>query len=297
MFRVVVRQKSGKQVFTMDISFRRMGSEDIPFVLSVTAEEQWYLTEKDISFYTGNKSALGTVAEIEGIPVGAATAVIYGRSAWIGNVIVKPEMRNIGLGRRLVDSHMLALRENGVEEFMLYAYDRSKSLYERMNFVFDAVFWELALQPDATGRRSISKNVAFGYSDEIGIFDGRYFRNSRSEVLRFASSRPGSGAMTHRNRNGEIDGYLLFSRVDDSYGTELAPFICTADALADMMSSIGIEDGIFHVYVPQQNLRLIDDLRLRYSMVRRIHRGHVGEGKFLPIISRDVISPGFLEMG
>jgi GNAT superfamily N-acetyltransferase len=281
----------------MEISFRRMRAEDIPFMLSVTAGEQWYLSERDISFYIGNSSALGTVAEIGGVRAGAATAVIYGKSAWIGNVIVKPEMRNLGLGRQLVDSHMLALRKKGVEEFMLYAYDRSRPLYERMNFRFDAVLWELAMQPTENGRGVAGYGTEYGYSDDIGAFDSRYFGTSRSEVLRFASSRPDSGAMAHRNRNGEIDGYLLFSHVDDSYGTELTPFICSGNALPDMLSSIATRGKIFHVYVPQQNIDLIDRLRLRYSMVRRIHRGYMGTGKFLPVISEEVISPGFLEMG
>ena len=271
-----------------------MNKSDIEPAIKLTADEKWYLTEFDLELYLDEDKGMGTVAVADGVTVGMATAAIYGSSAWIGNVIVKPSLRNLGMGRKLVEAHIDLLREKGVGTFLLYAYDRSKSLYERMGFRFDARLWEVVINPlpglPETG-------VSHGYDKSVEEADSRFFPCSRKNVLIHASRRKGSEVVIHRDGNGNVDGYLFAVFVDNEYGSEVAPFICKRDDVAAMLGASGAGNGVTHLYTPEENMDAVERLGVPFQRVRRIHRGYAGSPECLPNLGPEVMSAGFLETG
>ena len=285
---------SFREVFIIGIIFRRLESNDFDFAIALTGKEKWYLTAYDLELYVTGDHGTGLIAVVDGVPVGLATAAIYDRSAWIGNVIIDHSSRNRGLGRMLVEAHMQKLRASGINSFLLYAYDRSKSLYERIGFNFDAVLWEVAIRGM---HASDSTEVMHGYDAAIEQVDLRYFPCSRGHILRRSSKRNHSDVITHRDEDGNVDGYLFTSYVDTEYGSEVAPFVCRRSDVAAMISAATDGVGIIHLYVPEQNIDAIEHIGASFQRVRRIHRGYLGSSSCLPYLGPEILSAGFLESG
>ena len=278
----------------MGTVFRRFEAADFDFAITLTEKEKWYLTPYDLAFYVTEGQGTGLVAVEDGVPVGFATAAIYGRSAWIGNVIVEQSGRNRGLGRKLVEAHMQAMKASGVDTFLLYAYDRSKPLYERLGFLFDAVLWEVAV----TGIKEASgTGISHGYDTAIEESDMSYFPCSRKNVLRRSSGRKDSYVVTHRDAAGNLDGYLFASHVDSEYGSEVAPFVCRRQDAHSLISASARAGDIIHLYVPQHNIEAIERLEVPFQRVRTIHRGYLGSPACLPYLGPEVLSAGFLDTG
>jgi GNAT superfamily N-acetyltransferase len=271
-----------------------MNKSDMESAIKLTEDEKWYLTEFDLELYLNEGQGMGTVAVADGVTVGIATAAIYGSSAWIGNVIVTPSLRNLGIGRKLVEAHIDLLRENGIRTYLLYAYDRSKSLYERMGFRFDAKLWEIVINRLPSLPET---DVSHGYDKSIEEVDSRFFPCSRKNVLIHAARRKGSDVITHRDRKGNVDGYLFAVFVDNEYGSEVAPFICKMDDIATMLGASGVGEGVIHLYVPEENIDAVERLGVPFQRVRRMHRGYIGSPDCLPNLGPEVISAGFLETG
>lgn len=223
-----------------------------------------------------------------------ATATVLGNTAWIGNVIVDRARRQSGLGRELVVEFMERLRKDGVETIMLYAYDRSKSLYDRLGFTFDATVWELSIRraPEAD-----AGGISRGLIEGIDGYDRSYFVKSRMPVLRHIAGREGAFAASSRTRDGALNGYLLCSPTDTEYGSEIAPFVADKDAVAPLLASLSGTPMPFHTYTPEENLPVLNGLGIAYERVRRVHRGFLGRSEDVPEIDSRVMSVGLLETG
>lgn len=275
------------------LQFRVFGRGDIQFAVEVTDRESWYLTEYDLLFYLG-PGGTGIVAELEGSRVGLATAALYGRAAWIGNVIVDSSRRQGGIGREMVVELVSRLWKTGATTILLYAYDRSRSLYERLGFTFDSTVWEVTVRKQGQRRKS---TLDRGLKETIGRFDAKYFRQSRMEVLRHVAGRPGSIVVSATGDADNVIGYLICSPGGSDYGSEVAPFIAEGEDVVAMLTSLEEVQGPFHMYVPERNLGLLERLDMAYTQVRRVHRGFLGEAANVPTIDEHVISVGLLETG
>jgi hypothetical protein len=66
--------------------------------------------------------------------VGGITAIGYGGHGWIGNLIIAPEMRRLGLGRRLMCDALARLEERDVKTVWLTASSQGAPLYEALGF-------------------------------------------------------------------------------------------------------------------------------------------------------------------
>lgn len=266
--------------------FRRMDDGDIPFAVDVTATEGWYLERDDFSFYL--EHGMAVIAE-EDRPVGLATAALYGELAWIGNVLILPEYRNAGAGGKLL-SHLLAeLRSTGARTVALYAYDRSRSLYERNGFHFDAVLWEVEI-PAVRFVRHAESTV----DSELISFDARYFKHDRGAILRHIASR--KGARVFRAEGEHLTGYMMCSPSSPDYGTEIAPFIAPRSTALDMLAAAGDLPMPLHLYSPEENTGfLVSSCGAR--MTRRMHRGFIGRAEDLPLLNGETLSPGIPDAG
>lgn len=278
----------------MRVEFRKMDGNDIEYAIRVTNSENWYLTEYDLSFYLDPGNGIGLMAIQDGSRVGLATAAIYGETAWIGNVVIEAEKRQSGIGRLLVEQLLSELKKLGVVSTFLYAYDRSRSLYVRLGFTFDRVLWEVKVD-----KPTIETSARFerGLTDSIDEFDRLFFRRSRMSVLRHVAGREGCIVISSTDDRKHLNGYLICSPAGSEYGSEIAPLIAGRDNAAKMLSSLGDAPTPYHLYMPEENITVLKELGLKHELVRRIHRGFLGEGGNAPILDEHILSAGFLESG
>lgn len=275
------------------LQFRSFLEEDVEFAIKLTDKEGWYLTEYDLSYYL-KPPGMGVVALESDEKIGLATASIFGKSAWIGNVVLDESKRQGGIGREMVGELISRLEKSGAETLLLYAYDRSKSLYERIGFEFDTLIREVSFsRPEVKDKHSFKE----GLDEDIVLFDSGYFRQSRGPTLMHFSKREGCRILSSRDDNGQLKGYLMCSPVDTSYGSEIAPLISEKDEVLEMLSSLSDAPVPFHLYVPENNLQFLSGLGLETKSIRRVHRGFKGNPEYVPLIDERVFSVGFLETG
>lgn len=89
------------------------------------------------SVSTANTTAF--VADADGSVEGVAMAVAFGRTAWIGSVVVSPDRRRLGVGTSLIE-HAVEFAFLEADTVLLLALEPARRLYERMGFVDDGAY-------------------------------------------------------------------------------------------------------------------------------------------------------------
>jgi predicted N-acetyltransferase YhbS len=85
------------------------------------------------------------VAERDGVLIGTAAYVSFGRTGWLGGVAVSSEARGAGLGRALTEAALDALGPH--ETVLLLASDAGRPIYERMGFEEEGMY-RVFMSPD-----------------------------------------------------------------------------------------------------------------------------------------------------
>ncbi len=118
-----------------EIHIRSMQAADLDFAAQCTAAEGW-MSENRTSldgFYQHDPAGC-LLAEVNGKPAGICFATCYGKSGFIGELIVHPEARGKGLGASLLNHAVSYLRRAGVETVYLDGVLPAVPLYERNRF-------------------------------------------------------------------------------------------------------------------------------------------------------------------
>lgn len=116
----------------MDV--RPFAPEDVPAFLALAAAEGWVSDPWEFAFLLGSFPHGCLAVEEEGRPAAFVTAVRYGTSGWIGNLIVAKDARGRGLGTRLMRRALDELLAAGVKTVWLTASSAGLPLYEKMGF-------------------------------------------------------------------------------------------------------------------------------------------------------------------
>ncbi len=118
-----------------DLTIRRMDATDLAFAAQCTEREGW--ASETLSsfegFYQHDPDGC-LLAEHAGHPAGICIATPYGRSGFVGELIVRPEMRSQGIGTALLHHAVAYLRERGVAIVYLDGVVKAVPLYERLGF-------------------------------------------------------------------------------------------------------------------------------------------------------------------
>jgi ribosomal protein S18 acetylase RimI-like enzyme len=118
-----------------DLTVRRMEATDLAFAARCTESEGW-ASETLASFkgfYQHDPEGC-LLAEYAGHPAGICIATPYGRSGFVGELIVRPEMRGQGIGAALLHHAVVYLRERGAATIYLDGVVKAVPLYERHGF-------------------------------------------------------------------------------------------------------------------------------------------------------------------
>lgn len=108
---------------------------DIPPLLLLAEGEGWLCDRREFEFLLQTFPHGCFVCREEGNPLGYVTSISYGRSGWIGNLMVHPEARRLGIGKELMLAAISALQRNGVATVWLTASEQGAGLYRKLGFV------------------------------------------------------------------------------------------------------------------------------------------------------------------
>ena len=109
-------------------------NDDIAIFCSLAAEEGWLSDRKEFDFLFRAFPQGCFVCRIEGVPAGFVTSVKYGKSGWVGNLLVREEMRGQGIGASLFSAALEALSCAEAETIWLTASEAGKNLYLKLGF-------------------------------------------------------------------------------------------------------------------------------------------------------------------
>jgi predicted N-acetyltransferase YhbS len=96
-------------------------------------------TAESVQFAVSARNTSTFVAEWGNEVVGVAMAISFGRTAWIGNVVVAPDFGRRGLGSALTEAACDKVRRHA-DSVLLLALGDAARLYERLGFVPDGLY-------------------------------------------------------------------------------------------------------------------------------------------------------------
>ena len=105
-----------------------------PF-LELASAEGWICDRWEFDFLLRTFPRGCLVARANGRAVAFVTCIKYGRSGWIGNLLVREDLRGKGIGAALMREALNSLAGAGVETVWLTASERGERIYERLGFV------------------------------------------------------------------------------------------------------------------------------------------------------------------
>ena len=96
--------------------------------------EHWVVLPPEVALFRGPLAAWAFGLRHRGEPCGFATAVPYRTFAWLGNLILSPDLRGQGFGAMLFDHVCDRLRRSGTRQIWLTASEQGRPLYQRRGF-------------------------------------------------------------------------------------------------------------------------------------------------------------------
>ncbi len=189
-------------------SIRTMRAGNLPFAAACTAGEGW--VSEDLATLEGFYAydPLGCfVAEAGGLQIGICIATSYGRSGFIGELIVHPERRGKGVGAALLTHAVNYLHTRGAKTIYLDGVLKAVDLYERNGFQKVCRSWRFSGQPN--GRSSpFIRRMETSDLDDVAALDKAAFGEERSFFLhRRLTLFPTLGYVLVEK--GKVAGYIL----------------------------------------------------------------------------------------
>lgn len=112
----------------------RFRHEDLRDFLTFAAAENWICGPWEFDFLLRQFPQGCLAARIDETPVAFITAIKYGTSGWIGNLVVRGDLRGKGIGNTLMRKALAILLDAGARTIWLTASEAGKSIYERLGF-------------------------------------------------------------------------------------------------------------------------------------------------------------------
>ena len=183
---------------------------DIHPFLSLAKDEGWISTRRELAFLLERSPDGCLVCHEDGKQVGFVTAVQYGKSGWIGNLLVAATARGRGIGTALFKQAMHVLQGNGTSTVWLTASIYGRPIYERNGFrLCDQVRrWE---RPGESEKQHMPTVVMLPDWQEIDYLG---WGDARNELLAYA--------VANGTAVGAEKGFLVLQRLGNS--EQIGPF-------------------------------------------------------------------------
>ncbi len=170
----------------MEVSIRSFERHDIEFALEQTHREGWDATADSFDTWIAHDLDGCFIAGSAGRRVGMVTTTRFQRTAWIGNVIVPPDFRKQGIGRRIMTHVMDHLANQSISTIRLEADPPGVNLYRSFGFVDE--FESLRFETNAPRAlphepRMLVETLQPDDLPTLLAFDADHFGDDRSRLL------------------------------------------------------------------------------------------------------------------
>lgn len=216
----------------MPLTFRTMTRTDLDFIDEMILAVGWASQSRPVfEAFMENDPQGCFIAELEGRPIGTAIGTPYGACGFIGEVIVRAELRNQGIGRQLVEHVIAYLRGRGAEGVCLDGAEKAIPLYERLGFqrICPSLRFTGTLQfkphPLVRPMTAADLSAVFAFDRQAWGADRSFFLRKRFEQhpdLAFIQEREGvASAYVFGRRHGNavtVGPWLASESVSDPLG-------------------------------------------------------------------------------
>jgi len=238
----------------MELRIRHLGQRDFEFAVNLTNLEGWGLTPEDFRRLSRLNPKGCFVAIQEGRRVGVVATTVYGRSAWIGSLIVIPEMRGRAIGTLLVEHALEYLRMRKVETVRLYSYPKTAPFYQRLGFTEEGEVLRL-LGAGRTFKSQHARKMVMKDLSQVAKFDRRFFGSNRSQLLRVLHNEFEDFSFV-LTENGKVLGYVTAKGKGIRY--ELGPWVSTpgrVDVAEELLHSClsSLDGKEIEISIPAEN--------------------------------------------
>lgn len=200
---------------------RRLEERDIDSAIALTGLEGWGYTPADFRRLLALSPDGCFAAERAGRVVGVLTTTSYDGLAFLGAVVVVPELRGQGIGKTMMLAALSHLRGKGVRTVRLNAVMNAIRFYEGLGFQreYEVIRWH---GPAGAGSFGRVRPVRYDDLANISRMDAAVFGADRRILLdRLAEEFPTTFLVAERN--GGIRGYIVGNREGD--GCEIGPWV------------------------------------------------------------------------
>lgn len=261
---------------------RLLTTDDVPWAMERISAEGWAPSRPSFEAILAHDPEGCFVAEIDGVRGAMVTTTRYGATAWIGHLIVLPELRRRGLGTRLMRHALDHLHAGGIRTIRLEADPPGVSIYRRLGFVdeFESLRFRIT---DPQNPSSTADPISDLDPDLVAAFDAPLFGDDRSRFLRLLSERAAFAFMIRSY--DETSGYVMALPTDS--GVFIGPLVALTprsawDLLAASLASC--ESGTMTIGIPSPNLKAVGIVRdlgfePRPPSIRMVLGGPVASGR------------------
>src|SRR2546428_5226873 len=202
---------------------RRLEERDIDAAIVLTGLEAWGYTREDFRRLLVLSPDGCFAAERDGRVVGVLTTTTYDGLAFLGAVIVAPELRGKGVGKEMMEAALAHLRATGVRTVRLNAYFNAIPFYERLGFQreYEVIRWH---GPAGAGGERVRGVRPVRPADLTGLaqMDAKYFGANR-QILFARLAEEFSGTFLVAERGGRLSGFIAGNPSGDS--CEIGPWV------------------------------------------------------------------------
>ena len=137
--------------------------------------------------------------------LGVGQGIATGDAGWIGNIVVRPEARNHGLGARITQDLVDVLRARGCSTFLLIATELGEPVYRKMGFRKRAEYVFLSVPHLPAAPMTSVRRLQPSETDAVFKLDASATGEARGDLL-----TPHLGAAwAHIDPDGTLDGFFL----------------------------------------------------------------------------------------
>src|SRR3989454_1707962 len=196
---------------------RRLEERDIDAAIALTDLEAWGYTREDFRRLLALSPDGCFAAERDRRLAGVLTTTTYDGLAFLGAVIVAPELRGKGVGKEMMEAALSHLRTTGVRTVRLNAYLNAIPFYERLGFhgEYEVIRWHASTTRGqrVRGIRPIRAEDLTG----LARMDATYFGAHR-HVLLARLAEQFSGTFFVAEHRGRLRGFIVGNPSGGSVG-------------------------------------------------------------------------------